>query len=50
MKITKNGLIQAFKETKLDKDTIITLNQEDEIKEQGKIIEIKPAWKWLLEY
>lgn len=44
-----DGLIQALKETKLDKGIIITLDQEDKIEEQGKKIEIKPVWKWLLE-
>jgi uncharacterized protein len=44
-----DGLIQALKETKLDKGIIITLDQEDVLEEQGKTIEIKPVWKWLLE-
>ncbi len=42
------GLIEALKETKLDRGVILTLDQEDKIEEQGKIIEIKPMWKWLL--
>jgi uncharacterized protein len=43
------SLIKASKELKCNKLTIITLNQEETIKEQGKTIKVKPAWKWLLE-
>lgn len=28
---------------------IITLDQENKIKEQGKTIQTIPVWKWLLE-
>jgi predicted AAA+ superfamily ATPase len=43
----KEGLLQAMKKTKLSKGTIITLNQQDTIKEQGKKINVLPVWKWL---
>ncbi|MDD3083840.1 MAG: ATP-binding protein [Candidatus ainarchaeum sp.] len=43
------ALIKASKELKCNKLTIINLNQEETIKEQGKTIKVKPAWKWLLE-
>ncbi|MDD3083872.1 MAG: ATP-binding protein [Candidatus ainarchaeum sp.] len=44
-----NGLKEAMEKFKLKKGTIITLDQEETIKENEKIIEIVPAWKWLLE-
>jgi len=43
------GLKKAMEEMKTNKGTIITLDQENIIKEKGKTIEIIPAWKWLLE-
>ena len=44
-----NGLLDALKEFKLKKGLIITYDQEDKIKLEGREIIIKPAWKWLLE-
>ncbi len=44
-----SGLLEAMQAYKIKRGTIITLDQEDKIKEKGKTIEIKPAWKWLLE-
>lgn len=43
-----NGLKTAMSKFNLNTGTILTLNQEDEIKENGKIIKIIPAWKWKL--
>jgi predicted AAA+ superfamily ATPase len=44
-----NGLIEALKETKLKTGLILTMDQEDELKMEGKSISIKPVWKWMLE-
>jgi uncharacterized protein len=44
-----NGLIEALKKYKLEKGIILTINQEDKLEEDGKTIEMIPAWKWLLE-
>jgi len=43
-----NGLIEALNKFKLKKGLIITFDQEDKIKSQGKIIKLIPVWKWLL--
>ena len=43
-----NGLFGAMDEFKLKKGLILTKNQDDEIKKNGKIIEIKSVYKWLL--
>ncbi|MEK6874154.1 MAG: ATP-binding protein [Nanoarchaeota archaeon] len=44
-----NGLIEALKRFDLKEGVIITLEQEDELRIEGKRVLIKPAWKWLLE-
>ncbi|MEP7268650.1 MAG: ATP-binding protein [Saprospiraceae bacterium] len=41
-----NGLLGALDFFKLDTGYIITLNQEDVIKIQNKIIHLIPFWKW----
>ncbi|MCX6748728.1 MAG: ATP-binding protein [Candidatus Pacearchaeota archaeon] len=43
------GLIEALNKFKLKEGLIITSDQEEKIKVNGKIIRIIPAWKWLLE-
>jgi uncharacterized protein len=43
-----NGLIEALKKHNLKNGIILTIDQEDKLKEQGKIINIIPTWKWLL--
>jgi len=43
------GLLESLKEYNLDKGLILTLNQEDEFRIEGKKIIVKPVWKWLLE-
>ena len=43
------GLAEAMNKFKLKEGLILTYNQEDELKEDGKKIVIKPVWKWLLE-
>ncbi len=43
------GLIEALNKFKLKKGLIITFDQEEELKLNGKKIVIKPVWKWLLE-
>ena len=44
-----NGLLEALTFLQLKKGLIITSNQEKNIELEGKTIEVKPAWKWLLE-
>ena len=44
-----NGLIEAMNKFKLKQGTIITNDQEEKITVQRKKIQVKPAWKWLLE-
>ncbi len=41
------GLLGAMDETGLAEGAIVTLNQEDRLKVDGKIIRIVPAWKWM---
>ncbi len=43
------GLLEAMQELKLEEGLILTYNQEDKIKIEGKKIIVKPVWKWLLE-
>lgn len=43
-----SALLAAMDELKLKNGTIITRNEEDEIKRAGKKISVVPAWKWLL--
>jgi len=44
-----SGLIEAMNKFGLKRGLIITHDQEETIKQPGKVIQIKPAWKWLLE-
>lgn len=44
-----NSLAAALEETGLNKGLVITDHEEDVVKHKGKIIEMKPAYKWLLE-
>jgi len=43
------GLLEAMNYFKLKSGIIITLEQEETIKEKNKTIQIIPTWKWLLE-
>lgn len=43
-----NGLLEAMNKFKLKEGYIITLDQEEEFKQDGKKIKIIPVWKWLL--
>jgi uncharacterized protein len=43
------GLLDAMQTHKIKQGLILTLDQEDKLEENGKIIEIKPVWKWLLD-
>lgn len=43
------GLLEAMEKFKLKKGLIVTEDQEEVRKINGKTIEIVPAWKWLLE-
>jgi len=44
-----NGLNEALNFLHLKKGLIVTYEQEENLKHDGKTIEVKPAWKWLLE-
>jgi len=43
------GLLEALKCYNLKEGLILTLDDEGEIKKEGKKIIIKPVWKWMLE-
>ena len=43
-----DALLKAMDELKLKKATIITYDEEKEIKQGNKINQIIPVWKWLL--
>ena len=43
------GLLKAVEGIKAKEYFIITLEQEQELQYDGKRIEVKPAWRWLLE-
>lgn len=43
-----SGLLEAMEKFNLKEGLIITENQEEERKIEGKTIKIIPAWKWLL--
>jgi len=43
-----NSLIKACREFGLNRGVIITYREEGKIRVNGRIIEIIPAWKWLL--
>jgi hypothetical protein len=43
------GLTEAMDEYKIKKGLIIVENESDTINENGKIIEVKPIWRWCLE-
>jgi len=43
-----NGLLEAMNKLKLKTGLILTNDQEEEIELDGKIIIVKPVWKWLL--
>jgi len=44
-----DGLMEALKILKVEKGLILTMDQEDELTREGKIIKIKPVWQWLCE-
>ena len=41
-------LVEALKKFKLKEGIILTYDQEEELKKEGKKIHIIPVWKWLL--
>ncbi|MEK6848433.1 MAG: ATP-binding protein [Nanoarchaeota archaeon] len=43
------GITEAMEKFNLKEGLILTKNQEEEIKSEGKKIVIKPVWKWLLQ-
>ena len=44
----KRSLFEAMDELNLYESTIVTLDTEKEISENGKTIHVMPAWKYLL--
>lgn len=42
-----DGIISALNEFKLKEGLILTYNQDDEFKVDGKTIRVVPVWKWL---
>ena len=44
-----NGLIEALNFLELSRGLILTNSQEETLELDRKTIEVKPAWKWLLE-
>jgi uncharacterized protein len=45
----ERGILVAMKEFNLDYGTILTSDQEDDLRIDGKHILVTPAWKWLIE-
>ena len=43
------SLIEASDELKVDNLTVLTWDDEREVKKNGKTVKFKPLWKWLLE-
>jgi uncharacterized protein len=44
------GLLEAMHYFNLPEGLILTAYQEDEIKKDGKVIRVTPAWKWILSH
>jgi len=44
-----NGLLEAMNRFDLKEGILLTFNQEDQLRVEGKIIHIKPVWKWSME-
>ena len=44
-----SGLAAGMRHLGLDEGWIVTTNEEDELKLEGGVIHIVPAWKWLLD-
>lgn len=44
-----DGMLEPLKEFKLRDGLILTYNQEDEFKIEGRRMMVKPVWKWMLE-
>lgn len=43
-----DGLLEAMRESGLKKGLVLTVDQEKIVARNGKVIEVKPLWKWLL--
>jgi uncharacterized protein len=43
------GLIEALKQLNTDQGYLLTLDQEEQIVQDGKTIIVKPVWQWLLD-
>ncbi|MEW6509179.1 MAG: ATP-binding protein [Bacteroidota bacterium] len=45
-----NGLMEVLNESGLDKGCILTFNQEDQFKIEGRRIKVIPVWKWMEDF
>lgn len=43
-----NSLLEAEKKLKCENLTIITFNEENKITQNGRVINVRPVWKWFL--
>ncbi|MBI4121717.1 MAG: hypothetical protein HY461_00135, partial [Parcubacteria group bacterium] len=43
------ALIEAGKELKVEKLSVVTWNEKREVKKDGMTIQFRPLWEWLLE-
>jgi len=43
-----NGILEALNKFGLQKGLILTYNQDDNFEIEGKLIEVVPVWKWLI--
>ncbi len=41
------ALLTAMEHCGLDEGIVITLNEEDRIEQDGRVIDVVPAWRWL---
>lgn len=44
------ALLEASRELNISNLTILTWNEEREVEKNGKVIKVKPLWKWLLNH
>ena len=44
-----NGLLEVMNKFKLKEGIILTYEQEEDVKVNGKVIKFLPVWKWLLQ-
>jgi predicted AAA+ superfamily ATPase len=42
------ALVALMTERKLSRGTLVTLDEEERIDTEGGLVEVVPAWRWLL--